>query len=255
MPTVLLRLAGPLQSWGVKSRFSVRATELAPTKSGVIGLIAAALGRQRTDPLDDLTSLAFGTRTDQPGTILRDFHTASELDGGTPVSLSERYYLEDAVFLVGLEGEDSIIRKIDEALRRPVFPLYLGRRSCVPAFPLALGIREKALLGALSDEPWLASERYKQRHPAVKAELRIDLEAVPSEERRGYVSGSRDVPISFDPRQRDYGFREIERLSVHLGNESGESVANNHTHASPLEVDERTILSDDHDPMAAFEEA
>ena len=51
MTVLLLRLAGPLQSWGVKSRFTVRATELAPTKSGIIGMLAAAVGRRRTDPI------------------------------------------------------------------------------------------------------------------------------------------------------------------------------------------------------------
>ena len=56
MTVLLLRLAGPLQSWGVKSRFTVRATELAPTKSGIIGMLAAAVGRRRTDPIEDLLS-------------------------------------------------------------------------------------------------------------------------------------------------------------------------------------------------------
>ena len=76
MTVLLLRLAGPLQSWGVKSRFTVRATELAPTKSGIIGMLAAAVGRRRTDPIEDLLSLRFGVRKDQPGRVIRDFHTA-----------------------------------------------------------------------------------------------------------------------------------------------------------------------------------
>ena len=54
MTVLLLRLAGPMQAWGVKSRFTVRSTELAPTKSGVIGMLAAATGRRRTDPIEDL---------------------------------------------------------------------------------------------------------------------------------------------------------------------------------------------------------
>lgn len=67
MTVLLLRLAGPLQAWGVKSRFTIRATELAPTKSGIIGMLAAAVGRRRTDPIEDFLSLRFGVRKDQPG--------------------------------------------------------------------------------------------------------------------------------------------------------------------------------------------
>ncbi len=76
MSTLLLRLAAPLQSWGVASKFDTRDTAREPTKSGVIGLLAAALGRSRTESLDDLKELRFGVRIDQPGTFLRDFHTA-----------------------------------------------------------------------------------------------------------------------------------------------------------------------------------
>ena len=49
MSTLLLRLAAPLQSWGASSKFGRRATEREPTKSGVIGLVAAALGIRRTE--------------------------------------------------------------------------------------------------------------------------------------------------------------------------------------------------------------
>ena len=81
MTVLLLRLAGPLQAWGVKSKFSIRATELAPTKSGILGMLAAAVGRRRTDPVEDLLTLGFGVRKDQPGTVIRDLHTAHTLDG------------------------------------------------------------------------------------------------------------------------------------------------------------------------------
>ncbi|MFE6187650.1 type I-E CRISPR-associated protein Cas5/CasD [Streptomyces sp. NPDC056465] len=74
-PQVLLvRLAAPLQSWGVVSRFSRRDTQPRPTKSGVIGLCAAALGLDRSDDLGKLAKVRFGVRADQPGTPLRDYH-------------------------------------------------------------------------------------------------------------------------------------------------------------------------------------
>ena len=234
MTVLLLRLAGPLQSWGVKSRFTVRATELAPTKSGIIGMLAAAVGRRRTDPIEDLLSLRFGVRKDQPGRVIRDFHTARTLDGKESMPLSNRYYLADAVFLAGIEGDRALLEGLDEALRHPFFPLYLGRRSCPPTHPVSLGLREAGLLDALRAEPWLASPWFrKQQHSHVfDAELLLDQEVVPAEE-RGAARGSRDVPVSFDPRRRDYGFRQVERLMARV----------------------RASRLDAHDPMLALEEA
>ena len=234
MAVLLLRLAGPMQAWGGKSRFTVRATELAPTKSGVIGMLASAVGRRRTDPIEDLLALRFGVRKDQPGSVIRDFHTAVPTDGRKPMPLSNRYYLADAVFLAGIEGDRALLEGIDEALRHPAFPLYLGRRSCPPTLPVSLGLREAALLDALRAEPWLASEWFRRRRrDGFDAEILIDQEAVPIKERAGDARGSRDVPLSFDPRRRDYGFREVERLMVRVG----------------------APEPDAHDPMAELEEA
>ena len=66
MATLLLRLQGPMQAWGVQSRFGVRDTGREPSKSGLIGLLCAALGREREAPLDDLASLNMGVRIDKP---------------------------------------------------------------------------------------------------------------------------------------------------------------------------------------------
>ena len=234
MAVLLLRLAGPMQAWGGKSRFTVRATELAPTKSGVVGMLASAVGRRRIDPIEDLLALRFGVRKDQPGSVIRDFHTARTLDGRESMPLSNRYYLADAVFLAGIEGDRALLEGIDEALRHPAFPLYLGRRSCPPTHPVSLGLREAALLDALRAEPWLASEWFRRRRrEGLNAEILIDQEAVPIKERAGDARGSRDVPLSFDPRRRDYGFREVERLMVRVG----------------------APEPDAHDPMAELEEA
>ncbi|WP_315583999.1 type I-E CRISPR-associated protein Cas5/CasD [Actinomyces viscosus] len=234
MTVLLLRIAGPLQAWGVKSRFTVRSTELAPTRSGIIGMLAAAVGRRRTDPIEDLLSLRFGVRKDQPGRVIRDFHTARTLDGKDSMPLSNRYYLADAVFLAGIEGNRSLLEGIDEALQRPAFPLYLGRRSCPPTPPVSLGLRETALIDALRGEPWIASPWFRKRHHGLgfDAELLLDQEAVPAEE-RGAAQDTRDVPVSFDPRRRDYDFRQVERLMARM--------------SAPE--------PDAHDPMRALEEA
>lgn len=73
MSTLLLRLAAPLQSWGDDSNFNNRRTYSVPTKSGVLGMIAAALGRKRDDSIDDLKMLEMGVRVDQAGSVLTDF--------------------------------------------------------------------------------------------------------------------------------------------------------------------------------------
>ncbi|MFD5469482.1 type I-E CRISPR-associated protein Cas5/CasD [Streptomyces sp. NPDC127105] len=71
---LLVRLAAPLQSWGTVSRFSRRDTHGRPTKSGVIGLCAAALGHDRAEELGELAAVRFGVRADHPGTPVRDYH-------------------------------------------------------------------------------------------------------------------------------------------------------------------------------------
>ena len=145
MPTLLLRLAGPMQSWGLHSRFTIRDTGREPSKSGVLGLLCAALGKPASESEDDsfptlavLASLRMGVRVDREGTLARDYHTAGGGDwngrsycvfkasgkAGDPLP-SMRYYLAGAHFLVGLEGHLPLLKTLDAALRRPVWQLSL----------------------------------------------------------------------------------------------------------------------------------
>lgn len=220
MTTLLLRLVGPMQSWGESSRFARRATEQAPTKSGVIGLLAAARGLRRTDPLEDLLSLTFGVRVDQPGRVERDFHTARTADGTGAFPLTERFYLTDAGFVAAVEGDDDLIEGLDEALRHPVFPLYLGRRSCPPAGPVTLGLREASLWDALRTEPWQASGWWKRRQaPQVVLDLLVDASAVPTGVVPERESEHHDDPVSFDPMLREYGWRTVAHHHVTVPND------------------------------------
>ena len=158
MATLLLRLQGPMQSWGTTSRFDERDTQLEPSKSGVLGLLCAALGRDRSEPVQDLAALRMGVRVDREGVPMRDYQTATGvmIASGKPdltrTVVSPRFYLSDAVFLVGLEGEDrSLLERILAALRAPVWPLALGRKSFVPGMPIALpdGLLDLPLEAAL----------------------------------------------------------------------------------------------------------
>lgn len=211
MSTLLLRLAAPMQAWGTDSKFDVRQTAREPSKSGVVGLLAAALGTHRDDDamLERLSMLHFGVRVEQEGTLLRDFHMVRTADGTS--YLTHRYYLADAVFLVGLESDDEEwLTELNAALQNPVFPLFLGRRSCPPTLPLTLGIRPTGLRQALRDEPWQASdwqrEQWDRRHADEDPQLRMFTDAAPWDAR---VAVQKDRPISFDPADRRYGYRGV----------------------------------------------
>jgi CRISPR system Cascade subunit CasD len=207
--TLLLRLCGPLQSWGTQSRFNHRDTGREPSKSGVIGLLCSALGKPRREQPDDgfptireLSLLRMGVRVDQPGSLLVDYHTAQDVakaDGGIKKCvLSSRHYLVDASFLVGLEGPVELLTRLDTSLRRPVWHLGLGRKSCVPSLPVRLpdanplgpGLIQGALEQALQSIPLI-------RHQAGKKDdVMLVLEATRSE---GTVRN--DVPVCFANRQ------------------------------------------------------
>lgn len=180
MPTLLLRLAGPMQSWGTASRFNQRDTGKEPSKSGVIGLLAAASGTDRENwtDLEPLVRLAMGVRHDRPGLPRRDYQTAGcaasdtiiradgskAKDGGV---VSERLYLADAVFLVALEGEDkALLKRMNEKLKDPTWPLSLGRKSYVPSESIWLDeMQEDSLRDVLTRWPWIASPRRGEAPP------------------------------------------------------------------------------------------
>jgi len=166
-PVLLLRLEGPMQSWGTRSRWDVRDTGLEPTKSGVIGLLGCAMGLKRDDTkLEELDKvLLFGVRIDRPGTIATDYHTVTgyhrtadgcyKHSGGVAKKLEEarkhgeytivspRDYIYDASFLVALavksrykDTDADRLQEIESHLKNPKWPLYLGRKSCVPTRPI-----------------------------------------------------------------------------------------------------------------------
>lgn len=219
MTVLRLRLAGPMQAWGASSRFVTRSTLQEPTKSGVLGLLAAAQGRRRTEAIEDLAGLTFGVRTDQPGQLLRDFQVARSLDERQVMPLSYRYYLSDAVFVAAVEGPQELIQGIHEALTAPVFPLFLGRRSCVPAGRITLGMSEENLESALRAEPWQASAVYRKRQRSSRVALPIVRDAAGHGEVGETV---RDVPLSFSPEHRQYGWRTVVRPKpVYVDNEYG----------------------------------
>jgi CRISPR system Cascade subunit CasD len=206
MSVLLMRLAGPMQSWGIRSRFSNRDTGLEPSRSGVTGLLCAALGRSREEPLDDFLPLKMAVRVDREGRLMRDYHTAqnvrrADTKGIQETVLSERFYLADADFLVGLDGDHPFLVQLDAALRRPVWPLFLGRKSFAPSSPVFAGLSDGSLIEVLQSEPW--HKRHRDEEPPDKP-LRGVIE-VP------YGTGEPrpDVPLSFARRDRRFGVRHV----------------------------------------------
>lgn len=228
MYTLLLRLSAPLQSWGSESMYDNRETDSMPTKSGVIGMLAAALGRKRNEDLDDLRKLKFGVRVDLPGTKLNDFHI-TQMGGKLNSNLSNRAYLSDAIFLAGVEsGDIEFLKKIENALNHPVYSVFLGRRSCPPTQPLVLGIRNAEIYEALLEEDWLVPE-WRQKslfRYSDTLHLRIVIDSIQG------GSIKKDIPLSFSPFRREYGYR-------YLTEKSGKFVTR-----------EAFLVSTEHDPMS-----
>lgn len=203
MSTLLLRFAGPLQAWGADSRFDVRRTNREPTKSGVIGLIASALGLRRDAPLDELNRLRFGVRIDREGVLLRDLHTVRK-DKNTSY-MTTRYYLSDAVFLIGLHSDDeALMQRLEHAVRNPAHPLFLGRRSCPPEGRVCLGLRQMPLEEALKSEPSLIPP--KPSKPGESQRARIVLDDPHGTARLN------DLPVSFSPYNRQYAYRAAREM-------------------------------------------
>lgn len=265
MSVLLLRLSGPLQSWGSSSRFEVRHTGTEPTKSAIIGLLASAQGRLRGDEIEDLLHLHFGVRIDQPGRLVNDMQTAeqkhqitnnhvvkievSEEEGSFKCKkktrrhksdrlVTHRYYLSDAKFLVALGADSALLEGLDQALRHPRWSLYLGRRACPPDYPVSLGlVQEEHVDQALRTYPWIAADWYKKRHKGRQLEVVCDKGCAP-DVGNGLISSQTDIPVSFGS-ARKYAVRTVNRYKI--SNPDG---------PDPDEKAAEVVL--DHDPMSFF---
>lgn len=177
IPILVLRLEGLLQSWGEHSKWNYRDSALMPTKSGVVGMIGCAMGLERGDGrLKTLSDhLRMAVRADRPGRETVDFHTVQSKEflnaqgkhlgkkGEYYTIITYRAYLQDAFFTVALAGDSQCLREIAGAFLRPKWPVYLGRKSCVPSRPVLEGITEEygSLLEAIRAIPFAENGRRK----------------------------------------------------------------------------------------------
>jgi CRISPR system Cascade subunit CasD len=211
-----------MQSWGISSAFELRGTEHEPSKSGIIGLICAALGRDRNEPIEDLAALKMGVRIDHQGQLEFDFQTAQDVakaSGGVDNQLSKRYYLSDGAFLVGLEGDEALLKRINQRLKNPVWSIFLGRKSYLPSCPIAFSDKElktnpldKSLETALREAaPLIAPTALGGQ----KKVLRILLECPPQD--LGAMPRP-DQPVSFAYDRRRFSTRYVKNVFTGMTN-------------------------------------
>lgn len=175
MSFLVFRLYGPLASWGQAAVGGDRPTGVYPTRSAIVGLLAAALGIKREQEQDMSclnSSLQIAVKQLVPSSLMRDYHTTqvpSTRRGITHLTrkselneeklntiLSSRDYRCDGMWVVAIRLVDAAgysLLQLKEALEKPVYTLYLGRKSCPLAAPLAPTIAEtKSIKEALDTE-------------------------------------------------------------------------------------------------------
>lgn len=208
MKYLLFDLTAPLQSWGSVTRATERVTDSVPTKSAILGLLAAAVGIDRSDyerkkTFDKCFNVAIAVETD--GVTLKDYHTVqilSNYSGGRirtrrdaleyrkdnaklATVLTNRHYLQDASFTIAItqvEEGPFDLEALRKAILKPHFPIYLGRRCCPPAAPLNPRIVETDTL-----EEALGGEE--------KRYIRIHWEGCDSGLKADRVVSRRDNPV------------------------------------------------------------
>ncbi|WP_078865064.1 MULTISPECIES: type I-E CRISPR-associated protein Cas5/CasD [unclassified Streptomyces] len=234
MATLLMCFDAPMQSWGTRSQFASRDTATEPTKSGVVGLLAAALGipRDADERIQNLAKLRMGVRVDREGVIEADFHTVENVPNtegkNHRTAVSKRFYLADALFLVCVESDDTqLLHRLHTALSEPQWPLYFGRKAFVPARPIPSPglagehhpVTSHSLDHALRTHPWLENQ------PRIHASQRAPSEAPSPAWLRTIVDADplaldielrHDHPLSFTQQNRSYAPRAVRISHVPL---------------------------------------
>lgn len=223
MKTILLKFAGPMQSWGTNSNFETRHTDFYPSKSGIIGFMAAGLGYKRNEDekIKKLNELSFGVRIDQPGNLLKDYHIAKKYkkdDSFDRTYVTNRYYLEDAVFVVAIShNDDDFMEMIAKSLKNPWFQTYMGRRSLPPSADFFIEMNEKTVLKSLKETEWKASDWYKKKNKKniVKLEIYADANEFGQ---KNYIM-RKDKVISLSNAHRRFAYRNETVFCVEICNQ------------------------------------
>lgn len=224
MKTILLKLSGPLQSWGTYSHFETRQTDRYPSKSAVIGMIAASLGyrRDENEKIQQLNDLDFGVRIDQIGKSMRDYQTVKKYKKSGALDrtyVTNRYYLEDAVFVIAISHEnDQFMQEIEYGLKNPYFQPFMGRRSLPLTADFYLESNNNSVIENLKSINWQAAPWY-QKENANELEVYVDADLI--EEGSNHMR--QDKVQSFSQKGRSHGFRSERRLRVVVNHNNSRS--------------------------------
>ncbi len=177
---LVFHVYGPLFAAGDTAVGEYRPSFSYPTKSGILGLVAGAMGIRREEDarLAELAeAVSFSVLVFAPGRILRDFHTVQFpssrtgqyqftrreelLRDGLNTIVSTRDYRQDVLFRVALTSKDKgLLERIREALERPRFAPYLGRKSCPPALPFCPQlIKAASIVDAMKKTTWTEEQK------------------------------------------------------------------------------------------------
>lgn len=244
--TLILKISPPMQSWGVEDRFiKVRKTNRFPTKSGIVGLMAAALGWDRDDDLTELARLRMGVRIDAPGILSKDFQTTrkptSSRSKKDEQEVSDRYFLQDAVFMVGLQSEDlGMLEDLEWALKHPAFDLFAGRKSFVLNDDFLIGVKEDATI-----EDVFGSLKW-QGDGHVLSGAPLDLEVIMDDDGNGNDPiVLNDYPLSFDLNHREWSARRVNRSWIPAVFEVNEDDGSENDKRSDVMSDDMFMLGEE----------
>ncbi|WP_299139121.1 type I-E CRISPR-associated protein Cas5/CasD [uncultured Vibrio sp.] len=235
-PYILMWLEGPLQSWGYDSRYGRRDTLSFPTKSGVLGMVCAALGAggKQKDLLAnlnhlDMQVLAFPRKEKDAAPslppFLQDFQMVGSgyddtdpwqsllvpktgkgkkaVGGGT--KMTYRYYIQDMAYAVLLQVPVGMATTLAEALVAPVWDLCLGRKNCVPTEFIYQGTYDSDTEG-----------EQRARNMADKKDRALAFQVIQGACEGDEVLTFNDVPLQFgeNKRYRDRQVTVIYHLEV-----------------------------------------
>lgn len=230
MKTITIKLTSPLQSYGNEAKFNRRTSYHYPSKSAIVGIIAASFGYKRNDKrIKSLAKLKFAVRIDQPAQTLTDFQVVEYHKSSTNLAkkVTHREYLQDAIYLIAISSDnDELIDQIKYALRHPKFQIYLGRKANVPAGVLQIEeFKNKSIPCVLTEMPWQAAKWYQKRNYSheYSAEIIGDADLID-----GYDSLIRDEIGSFDRNHRYHTYRAISTTRISLKNENYKEDSTNH---------------------------
>lgn len=202
---LVLKFSGPIQSWSISrdpDRKNVY-TQSMPTKSGSVGLLASARGNTRMDDISDINELRFGIKVEDAGSITTDYQSSLPPTARNAY-ISTFEYIQDGCFLVGFEGSDrEFLEGLLEDIHHPAFPLYLGRKKCIPDPGIGVGVFDGTLEDVLKEAK---APLYKSKDPDSIKPVYVETTDNP-----GILI--RDYAITFDPRYRTRkmcGYRKVQ---------------------------------------------